>query len=79
MIDFEDFNVLFQFLKVENCLLKHWYDSKCWTIVEAMHNIVLWAIIVVVQKITYISMSCDKVTTINNQSWLSVHVYVMEN
>lgn len=24
-------------------------------------------------------MNCDKVTTINNQSWLSVHVYVTKN
>jgi hypothetical protein len=28
------------------------------------------------QKSLFISMSCDEVTTIDNQSWLFVHVYV---
>jgi hypothetical protein len=31
-----------------------------------------------VQKLKYISKNNDKVTTINNQSWLSIHVYVIE-
>ncbi len=30
------------------------------------------------QKLKYISKNNDKVTTINNQSWLSIHVYVIE-
>jgi hypothetical protein len=34
MTNFEDFNVLFKFLKVENSLLKHRYDSISWTTVE---------------------------------------------
>ncbi len=28
------------------------------------------------QKSHFISMNCDEVTTIDNQSWLSIHVYV---
>jgi hypothetical protein len=43
---------------------------------EAMHNVVLWATKVIMQKSLFISMSCDEVTTIDNQSWLFVHVYV---
>ncbi len=44
--------------------------------VEVMHNVVLWATQVDVQKSPFIFVSCDVVTTINNQSWLFVHVYV---
>ncbi len=50
MIDFEDFKCLFQFLKAQNCLHKHWIDSTKWTMVKMMHNIVLRAIKVVLQK-----------------------------
>jgi len=41
-----------------------------------MHNIVLQAIKECVQKNKIISLNCDEVTTIDNQSWLSMHVYV---
>ncbi len=37
MIDFERL----KFLKVENCLRKHWFDSTNWTMAKAMHNVVL--------------------------------------
>jgi hypothetical protein len=32
----------------------------------------------VVQKLKCISKNYDKVTTIDNQSWLSIHVYVIK-
>jgi hypothetical protein len=41
MIDFEDLKCLFQFLKVQNCLHKHWIDSTRWIMVKTMHKIVL--------------------------------------
>jgi len=46
--------------------------------VEAMHNIVLQAIKECVQKIEFISLNCDEVTTIDNQSWLSMHVHATD-
>jgi hypothetical protein len=36
--------------------------------VETMHNIVLQAIKECVQKTKFISLNCDEVTTIDNQS-----------
>ncbi len=30
------------------------------------------------QKSPFIYVSCDEVTTIDNQSWLSIHVYVIK-
>jgi hypothetical protein len=46
--------------------------------VKAMPNIILQAIKVVVPKLQLISVGCDEVMILNNQSWLSVHVYVVE-
>jgi hypothetical protein len=43
-----------------------------------MHNVVFWATKVDVQKSSFIYVSYDEFTTIDNQSWLSVHVYVIE-
>jgi hypothetical protein len=40
--------------------------------------VVLQTIKTMVQNATFISISCDEVTTINNQSWIFVHVYVMK-
>jgi hypothetical protein len=41
-------------------------------------NIVLQAIQVAMQKSINILVSCDEVTTIDNQSWFSIHVDVIE-
>jgi hypothetical protein len=37
-------------------------------------NVVLWTIKVVLQKFKFISMSCDEVAIVNNQSWLFMNV-----
>jgi len=29
--------------------------------------------------IHYMALGCDEVSTMNNQSWLSIHYYVMQN
>jgi hypothetical protein len=50
-------------LKLENYLWKHWFDTIGWTMAETMHNIVLQAIKECVQKVEFISLSCDEVTT----------------
>jgi hypothetical protein len=46
--------------------------------VEAMHSQMLQTTKAFVQKILFILMSCDEVTTIDNQSWLSIHLYVID-
>jgi hypothetical protein len=42
-----------------------------------MHNIVLQAIKECLQKVKFVSLSCHEVTTFDNQSWLSLHVYMI--
>jgi hypothetical protein len=45
---------------------------------KAIHNIILQAIKIIVPKLQLILVGCDEVMILNNQSWLSVHVYVVE-
>ncbi len=78
MTNFERLKWLFQVFKGGKLPPKHWSNSTSWTMVEAMHNIILRATQNVMQKSLFIFVNCDEVTTIDNQSWLFIHVYVTE-
>jgi len=47
--------------------------------VETTHEIVFTSIRVLVQAINYLFVSVDEVTTLDNQQWISDHVYVMKD
>jgi hypothetical protein len=42
-----------------------------------MHNIVLTTIVEVVKVANFISIFWDEIINVDNQSWLSLHVYVI--
>jgi hypothetical protein len=44
---------------------------------ESLYNVVQNRTKVVVSRAKYISLSCDEVTTVDNQSWISIHAYVL--
>ncbi len=44
-----------------------------------MHNVVLDATWWIVVKVKFLLISCDEVTSINNQMWEVVHVYGVQN
>jgi hypothetical protein len=46
---------------------------------EHIHNVVLNTIPRAMVKIQFFSISCDKITSINNQMWANVHVYVVQD
>jgi hypothetical protein len=45
--------------------------------VEVLHIIIMHVIKLVVHKSNYVVLSCDEVMLIGNQSWLSIHVYII--
>jgi len=45
--------------------------------VEVLHMVIMQAIKLVVHKFNYAVLSCDEVMSIGNQSWLSIHVYII--
>jgi hypothetical protein len=44
-----------------------------------MHNVVLDATWRIVVKVKFLLISCDEVTSINNQMWEVVHVYGVQD
>jgi DNA polymerase III delta prime subunit len=67
-IDVESLKELFEFLKFANAPKKHWTNSSEWGMARAMHNVVLKQMKVVLQQNKLISINCDEVTTLDNQS-----------
>jgi hypothetical protein len=79
MLEYESLRPLFEFLPVPRNNKKHWNNSYDWTMVEFMHQVVMRATRATIQAANYISLSCDEVSTVDNQSWLSIHYYVVQN
>jgi hypothetical protein len=79
MTNFESLKNMFEFLKFANAPKKHCIDSSGRGIARAMHNMVLKQMKMVLQQIIFISINYDEVTTLDNQSWIYVHAYVVEN
>jgi len=63
---------------VKNTSCKHWSNSVGWDTIKNMHHIVIESTKVVGQKVSYLNISCDEVSTIHNQFWCNVHVYVVD-
>jgi hypothetical protein len=79
MIDFESLKELFEFLKFVNAPKKHCTNSNEWGMARAMHNMVLKQMKIVLQQNKFISISCDEITTLDTQSWILMHAYVVED
>jgi len=45
---------------------------------KIIHHIIMESMKVVIQKVKYIIVSYDEVTTIDNQSWCSVHAHIVD-
>lgn len=78
MKDFKNTKELINFLKFLNIPCKHWNDNIGWNMVEVMHFFVLTSMRLVVQKVLFISVSFNGVTTINNQTWILKCVYIVK-
>ncbi len=77
LINSKNMKMLFNFLKVKNMPHKRYNDSTYLEMVKMMHHIVMQSMKIVVQKVKYIIVSYDEVTTIDNQSWCNVHAYIV--
>jgi hypothetical protein len=79
MCEFEALKELYCILKVENNPKNHWTDWSGWRMAEAMHDIVRTFIRTTMQGANFFSMSANEVIIVDNQQWISVHVYIMED
>jgi hypothetical protein len=54
-------------------------QTNGWKIGEHLHCCVLGALKAVVQSTRIISINADEVTTVDNTSWVGIHVYAMQS
>jgi hypothetical protein len=79
MLEYESLRPLVEFLAMPKNNNKHWNDIFGWTMVEFMHQALMRATRVEVQVAHYIALSYDEVSIVDNQSWLFVYYYVVQN
>jgi hypothetical protein len=78
MTDFSNSRELLQQLEVPECLKKHWSEGSGWQMVEIMANVVSERTMQVLSDANFLSISADEVTSVDNTSWLSLHVYACQ-
>jgi hypothetical protein len=79
MLEFEAMKSLFCFLNVLMNPQNHWSDSTGRVMAECLHKQVIKKMKEVVAGSKYFALSCDEVTMIDNQSWISIHYYVVQD
>jgi hypothetical protein len=79
MLEYESLKELFMFLKMPNFSKKHWGDNYGWLIAEYLHKQVMVKSREVLSAAKYLAITCDEVTTVDNQSWISIHAYCMQD
>lgn len=79
MLEYEFLRSLFEFLVVPRNFKKHWNDNFGWQMAEFINQDMLRAIVKVVVVAQYVALSYDEVSTLDNQSLLSIHCYVVQN
>jgi hypothetical protein len=78
MLDYANSFNLFDFLRFD--LPKfHWSDDAGWEIADSLKAVVDGKLKDTVKESSFFSVSCDEVTTIANESWISIHIYVVQN
>ncbi len=74
----ENMKKLLQFLYVKDCPKMHQSNTSVQGMAINMHELVINKTKGLVQVIRFISLSCDEITS-DQQSWVSIHAYVVED
>ena len=79
MTNYPSYRDVFSFLECPLIPFKHWSVSTGWGIVECLHVVVQNRVKLALQECQFFSLTCDEVTTVDCQTWISVHVYVVKD
>jgi len=63
--------------KMKNVGKKHCIDSSGWGMVKIMHSVLPNVTKTTFAPVVYIGISTNKVITIDNSQWFSIHFYVV--
>jgi hypothetical protein len=77
MLEYEHMRGLLEQLGWPKFPIKHWCDTSGWEMAESLYNVVQNCTKVVVSGAKFLSLSWDEVSTVDNQSWISIHAYVL--
>ena len=79
MLEYESLNLLFNFLQVRHLPKKHWSDNSGWAMADVMYALVKAKLQETLTAARYFAITVDEVTSVDNQSWMSIHIYVMKD
>ena len=77
MLKYESRATLYEFRNVPNFPRMHWSDNSRWIMADFMYTKVRDTISRVLVGANCVALTCDKVSTIDNGSWISIHAYVV--
>jgi uncharacterized membrane protein len=78
MTDFQGLIVLFTLFKIRHILKKHSTNFAGWGMIESMNELLLESTQNVVVAINFIHVNINEVIVIDNTSWISLHLYVLQ-
>jgi len=79
MIEYEFLNSLFNFLQVRHIPKKQWSDNSGWAMAEVLYSLVKTKLVETVANAQFFAITCNEATSVDNQSWLSIHIYTMKD
>ncbi len=79
MTNYKNMKKLLQFFDFKCSPKMHWFNTIGWGMAISMHELVINKTKGLVQATRFISLLCDEITTCNQQSWVFIHTYMVEN
>ena len=79
MLEYATLQPLLSFLEVSKLPRRHWSDNASWELAECLFNQVQLKTKEIMSKARFFSITCDDVTMLDTQSWISIHTYICEN
>ncbi len=79
VMNYENMKKLLYFLDVKDFSKLYQINTIRWGMATCMCELMMNKTKALVQVATFISFSYDEITTMDHQSWFSIHTYVVEN
>jgi hypothetical protein len=79
MNEFENKFKIYDFLDVPDFPRVHWSDGAGWLMAEHMYDIVKKMHRALLAAASYLSLTADETTAVDNYSYIAVHCYVLQD
>jgi hypothetical protein len=78
MVEFESRSKLYEFLYVPDCPKQHWTDGAGWLMACHMYDIVMQKYKAMIGAASYIVITADETSVVDNCSYIVIHVYILQ-